>query len=59
MSDLFGGQDFLNRSILIVRRKEDLNPALDLDDDDEKDFDVLEELAEFIGDSQELTAIVK
>ena len=59
MSDLFGGQDFLNHTILIVTRKEDLNPDMDLDGDDEEDFDVSEELAEFIRDSQELTAMVK
>nr|XP_022296100.1 immune-associated nucleotide-binding protein 9-like [Crassostrea virginica] len=59
MSDLFGGQDFLNHTILIVTRKEDLNPDMDLDDDDEEDFDVSNELAEFIRDSQELTAMVK
>ncbi|XP_022301104.2 uncharacterized protein LOC111109315 isoform X2 [Crassostrea virginica] len=59
MSDLFGGQDFLNHTILIVTRKEDLNPDMDLDDNDEEDFDVSNELAEFIGDSQELTTIVK
>ncbi|XP_062585710.1 putative autophagy-related protein 11 [Saccostrea cucullata] len=58
MTDLFGGPDFLKHTIIVITRKEELNPEYDSDNDDE-DFDVSEELAEFVGDSEDLKRMVE
>ncbi|XP_061195279.1 histone-lysine N-methyltransferase, H3 lysine-79 specific-like [Saccostrea echinata] len=58
MTDLFGGHDFLKHTIIVITRKEDLNPEYD-SDDNEEDCHVSEELAEFVRDSEDLTRMVE
>lgn len=58
MSEMFGDQAFLNHTILVITRKEDLNLEIESDDDDEE-YDRIEDLDKFILDSEDLNRIVK
>jgi hypothetical protein len=57
MEDIFGGQDFLNHTIIVITRKENFNTELDSDEEDE-DIDVSKKLDDFVGASEDLNRMV-
>ncbi|XP_061195281.1 GTPase IMAP family member 7-like [Saccostrea echinata] len=58
MTEMFGDQDFLSHTIIVITHKEELNSEYD-SDDDEEDLDVSEELAGLVRDSEDLTRMVQ
>ncbi|XP_048742833.2 GTPase IMAP family member 7-like [Ostrea edulis] len=58
MADIFGGQDFLNHTIIVITRKDNFDNEVDSDDEDE-DLDVSEILDDFVRTSEDLSRMVK
>ncbi|XP_056001548.1 reticulocyte-binding protein homolog 2a-like [Ostrea edulis] len=58
MADIFGGQDFLNHTIIVITRKDNFDNEVDSDDEDE-DLNVSEILDDFIRTSEDLSRMVQ
>jgi hypothetical protein len=58
MEDIFGGQDFLNHTIIVITRKDNFNTELDSDEEDE-DIDVSDILNDFVRASEDLNRMVR